>query len=154
MQCLEHLDELLAEPVLEGDSLALHPTRDQHDLLVLHVHAFDRPDALGELEDLGLREGLGRVEAASALPHQGRVQALLDRRPDREGGGEVIALDDEIGAVAHADLAYAREQLVGGISSEDVGEARLDADPNECQQARAVPLLVARELAVAEHLAR
>ena len=34
-----HVDELLAEPVLERDPLAVHPARDQHDLLVLHVHA-------------------------------------------------------------------------------------------------------------------
>ena len=68
VQRLQHLDELAAEAVLERDALALHPARDQHDLLVLHVDAFDRTDALRELEHLGLRERRGRVEAALALP--------------------------------------------------------------------------------------
>ena len=143
-----------AEPVLEGHALAPDPARDQHDLLVLDVDAFDRADPLGELEHLGLGERRGRVEAALALPDQRRVQALLDRRPDREGRREVIALDDQVGAVAHADFLDAREQLVGGVASEDVGQAGLDADPDERQQAGRLPLLVARQLDVAEHLAR
>ena len=95
----------LPEPVLERDALALHPAGDQHDLLVLDVHAFDRPDPLRELEDLRLGERRGRVEATLALPDQRRVQALLDRGPDRERRREVVALDDEVGAVADADFA-------------------------------------------------
>ncbi len=112
VQRAENLDELLAEPVLEGDPPALHPAGDQHHLLVLDVHALHLPDPLRELEHLGLRERRGRVEAALALPDERRVQALLDRRPDREGGREVIALHDEIRPVAHPDLLHAREQLL------------------------------------------
>ena len=100
MQRLQHLDELVAEPVLERDAPAVDPARDEHDLLVLDVHALDRADALGEVEHLGLGERRRRVPAALLLPDHGRVQALLDRRPDREGGCEVVALDDEVRAVA------------------------------------------------------
>ena len=144
VQRREHVDELLAEAVLEGHPLAVDPARDQHDLLVLDVDAFDRADALGELEDLGLGEGGGRVEAALALPDQRRVQALLDRRPDREGRREVVALDDQVGAVAHADFVDLGEQLVGGVAREDVRQARLDADPHEREQAGLLPLARAR----------
>ena len=45
---LQHVDELLAEPVLERDALAVDPARDQHDLLVLDVDALDLADPLGE----------------------------------------------------------------------------------------------------------
>ena len=66
MERLQDLDELVAEPVLEGDALGFDPARDEQDLLVLDVDALDGPDALGEVEDLGLAEGLGRVPAAVA----------------------------------------------------------------------------------------
>ena len=105
VQRAQHADELLPQPVLERHPLALHPAGDQHDLLVLDVHALDRADALRELEHLRLGEGRRGVEAALALPDQRRVQALLDRRPDRERRREVIPLDHEVGAVAHPHLA-------------------------------------------------
>ena len=135
----EHADELLAEAVLERHALAVDPARHQHDLLVLDVDALDRADAGRELEQLGLGERRGRVPAALALPDQRRVQALLDRRPDRERGRERVAVDREVGAVAHADLVDALEQVVGGVAGEDVGEPRLDADPAEREPARAPP---------------
>ena len=62
---------------------------------MLHVHALDRPDALGEVEHLRLAErrqgeeaGLDVVGAVvadgpRALPHDRRVEALLDDRPHR-----------------------------------------------------------------------
>ena len=153
MQRAQHVDELVAEAVLERDPLAVDPARDQHDLLVLDVDALDRPDALGELEHLRLGERRRRVEAALALPDQRRVQALLDRRPDRERRREVIALDDEVGAVAHADLVDLENSSSRGVAGEHVREARLDADPDEREQARLLPLLVRGELLVAEHLA-
>ena len=78
------------------------------DLLVLDVDALDRADALGEVEHLGLAERLGGEPAAVLLPDDRRVQALLDRRPDRERRREVVAVDDEVGAVAHADLVDRR----------------------------------------------
>ena len=135
MQRLQHVDELLAEPVLEVDPPAVDPARDQQHLLVLDVHALDRADALREVEDLRLGERLGRVPAAVALPDHRRVEALLDRRPDREGGREVVALDLEVRAVADPDRVDLGEELVGGVAGEDVGEARLDADPDEREPA-------------------
>ena len=44
------------------------PARDQQHLLVLDVDALDRPDALGEVEDLRLAERLGGEPAAVLLP--------------------------------------------------------------------------------------
>ena len=61
---LEHVDELVAEAVLEGHPPGLDPARDEQDLLVLDVDALDRPDALGEVERLGLAERRGREPAA------------------------------------------------------------------------------------------
>ena len=92
------------EAVLERHTLAVDPARHEQDLLVLDVDALDRADALGEVEHLGLRERLGREPAALALPDHGRIEALLDRRPDREGRREVVALDDEARAVSDPDL--------------------------------------------------
>src|SRR6185436_4938411 len=85
VQRLEDVDELRAEPVLERHAAAVDLARHEHDLLVLDVDALDHADPLRELEQLRLGERLGRVEAALLLPDQRRVQALLDRRPDREG---------------------------------------------------------------------
>ena len=150
MQRLEDVDELRAEPVLERHAAAVDLARHEHDLLVLDVDALDHADPLRELEQLRLRERLGRVEAALLLPDQRRVQALLDRRPDREGRSEVVALDDEVGAVAHPHLVDLVEEVVGGIAGEDVGEARLDADPREREQAALPPALVHVELVLPE----
>src|SRR5436190_4954810 len=93
MQRTQHVDELVAEAVLERHAAAIHFARDEHHLLVLDVDAFDRADSLRKVEDLGLRERLRRIKAAVALPDQRRIEALLDRRPDREGRRERVALD-------------------------------------------------------------
>ena len=108
------------------------------------------PIPSGKSNTSGSRERLGRVPAALALPDQRRVEALLDRRPDREGRRELVALDDEVGAVAHADLVDLGEQVVGGVAGEDVREAGLDADPDEREQAGVGPALVLVELLLAE----
>ena len=150
MQRLEHADELVAEPVLERDAVAVDHARHEQHLLVLDVHALDRADPLGEVEHLGLGERLGREPAAALLPDHGRVEALLDRRPDREGRREVVALDDEVGAVADPDLVDLREQLVGRVAREHVGCARLDADPDQGELPLLHPVLVLGELVVAE----
>ena len=121
---------------------------------MLDVDALDRADALGEVEDLGLRERLRREEAAVPLPDQRRVEALLDRRPDRERRREVVARDDEVRAVAHAHLVDLREEVVGRVPREDVREAGLDADPDEREQPGLLPARRRRELRVAEHHAR
>jgi len=99
----------------------------------------------------GLGERLGGVEAALTLPDQRRVQALLDRRPDRERGREPVALHRQVGPVADADLVDLGEQVVGRIAGEDVGEARLDAHAHEREQAGPLPLRGGGELLVAEH---
>src|SRR5207237_8856062 len=100
----QDVDELLAEPVLEGNARAVDPSRDQHNFLVLDVHTLDRADALGKHERLGLRERRQGEEAALALPYERRIQALFDRRPNREGGREVVSLDHAMGTIAHADI--------------------------------------------------
>ena len=126
---------------------------EQH-LLVLDVDALDRADPLGEVEGLGLGERLCRVPAPLALPDHGRIEALLDRRPDRERGREVVAVDDEVCAVADPDQVDLGEELVRRVAGEHVGEAGLDADPDERQQSALAPALLLRELRVAELLAR
>ena len=106
----------------------------EHDLLVLDVYAFDGSDPLGEVEHLWLGEGLGCVPATLSLPDQWRVQALLDRRPDRKGRSECMALDDDVRAVANRDLVDRGEKVVGGVAGEDVGQARLDSDPTRASK--------------------
>ena len=140
----------LAQAVLEGHAAAVDLTWHEHDFLVLHVHALDLADALGELEQLRFGKRLGRVEAALLLPDQRRIQALLDRRPDGEGRREVVALDDEVGAVPHRYLVDLVEEVVGGVAREDVGEPRLDADAGEREQAALAPALVLVELLLTE----
>jgi hypothetical protein len=124
---------------------------------VLHVDALDRPDALGEVEDLRLGERCRRVPLA-VLPHHGRVEALLDRRPHRERRCEdlvaVVVGHDEVGAVAGAELVDLAEQVVGGVPREHVGEPRLDADADQGQPAGGLPVPRNRELLVAELHAR
>jgi len=117
---------------------------------VLHVDALDHADPIGELEQLRLGEGLGGVEAALLLPDQRRVQAFLDRRPDGEGRCEVVALDDEVGAVAHGDLVDLGEEVVGRVAGEDVGEPRLDADAGQSEQPAFAPALVLVELLLSQ----
>ena len=83
-----------------------------------------------------------------------RVEALLDRRPDRERRREVVAVDDEVRAVPDPDLVDRREELVGGVPREDVRRTRLDPDPDEREQALLLPRRGAIELVVAELDAR
>ena len=154
MQRTQHVDELLAQPVLERHPLAHHPAWDQHHLLVLDVDALELADPLREPEHLRLRERRGGVEAAPALPHQRRVQALLDRRPDRERGREVIALDDQVGAVAHADFTDSREQLIRGVAGKHVRQAGLNAHTHERQQPGLLPGLVLGELVLSQQRPR
>jgi hypothetical protein len=139
VQRAEHLDELVPEPVLERHPPAVDPARHEEHLLVLDVDALDRPDPLREVERLGLRERLRREPAAVALPDHGRVEALLDRRPDGERRREVVALDHEVRTVADADLVDFGEELVGRVPCEDVCRARLDSDPDEREQPRVLP---------------
>ena len=151
MQRAQHVDELVAEAVLERHPADVDPARHQHDLLVLDVDAAERADALGEREHLRLAERLGGEPAPLPLVDDRRVEALLDRRPDRERRREVVAVDHQVGAVAHADLVDPAEQVVGGVAGGDVGEPGLDAHAHERQLAALGPPGRVRELGVAEH---
>ena len=117
---------------------------------MLDVDALDRADALGEVEHLGLAERLGDVPALALLVDDRRVQALLDRRPDRERRREVVPGDDEVRPVAHAQLVDLVEQLVLRVAGEDVRQARLHPDADERQAPGILPLLLLGELCVAE----
>ncbi len=117
---------------------------------MLDVHALDRADALRKHERLGLAERRRRVPAAILVPDHGRVEALFDRRPDRERRREVVAVDDEVGAVADTDLVDLAEQLVGRVAGEHVRQAGLDADPDDRQPAVLLERSRAGELLVAE----
>jgi hypothetical protein len=150
VQRLQHADELLAEAVLEGDPLGLDPPRDQQHLLVLHVHALHRADPGREVEHLRLAERRSGVPAAADLPDHRGVQAFLDGGPDREGRGEVVAVDDQVRAVPHADLVDLAEQRVGGVTGEHVREAGLNTHADQGELAAVLPLRRQRELVVAE----
>jgi hypothetical protein len=117
---------------------------------VLHVDALHRADPLGELEDLGLAERRRGEPPPLLLPDHRRVEALLDRGPDRERGREVEAGDLEVGAVADPQLVDLREQVVGGVAREHVGESGLDPDPDERETSGGLPVVGDRELLVAE----
>ena len=91
-----------------------------------------------------------REPAAFLLPDHGRVQALLDRRPDGEGGSEVVALDGEVRAVADPDLVDLGEELVRRVACEDVRSAGLDADADEREETLVRPGGRSLELVVAE----
>ena len=97
------------------------------------------PMPSGKSKISGSENGSVVNQPALALPDERRVEALLDRRPDRERRREVVPGDDEIGAVANAHLVDLREEPVGGVAGEDVREAGLDADPDEREQPRLLP---------------
>lgn len=56
----------------------------------------------------------------------------------------------EVGPVAGAELLDVREEVVGGIPREDVGQARLDTDADQRQLAGRLPLSCRCQLLVAE----
>ena len=58
----------------------------------------------------------------------------------REDLVAVVVAHGEVGAVAGAELVDLREQVVGGVAGEDVGEPGLDADADQGQPAVALPL--------------
>ena len=107
MQHPQHVDELVAEPVLEGDPLGVDPSRHQQHLLVLDVDALDGPDALGEPNTSGSLNGGVVNQPASfsqttgGLRHSSIVVQI-------ENDGAKISLPsrryDEVGAVAHPEL--------------------------------------------------
>ncbi len=151
---LEDVDELVAEAVLEGRPLAVDPARHQEHLLVLDVDALDRPDALGEVEDLRLAERRGGEPATPSsqitggLRHSSIVVHI-------ENDGAKISLPSSSVTTRLApsrvpSSSISREQVVGGVPREHVGEPGLDADPDQREPPRALPLLGHGELLVAE----
>src|SRR4029077_5338229 len=103
----------------------------------------------GEDEPLGLGEGFGGVPAAVALPDDGRVKALLDRRPDGEDRGKGVALHEEVAAVPDVDLVDLVEEMLGCVRSEDVREPRVHAAADKCELAACLPAVGRGELLVA-----
>ena len=112
------------------------------------------PMPSGNGERLRAAERLGRVPAAVRVPHDRRVEALLDRRPDAEHRGEGVAGDLEVAAVADVDLVDLVEQVLRGVRGEDVGQAGVHAHPQQRELAATPPRLVHGELLVAELHAR
>src|SRR5690606_34575948 len=102
--------------------------------------ALDGTDALREVEHLRFAERLCRVPASLLLPDDGRVEALLDRRPDAEGWREdlvpCLVAHDKVRAVPHAELVDLAEEVVDGVAGEDIRETRFDADSDERESAR------------------
>ena len=117
---------------------------------MLHVDAFHRTDALGEVEHLRLRErGRGRP-AFAILPDHRRVEAFFDGGPDGEVGRELVATHLEVGAVTHADLLDFVKKVLLGVLGEHVGHTWLHAHADEGQQALLLPRIGPVELVVAQ----
>ncbi len=85
-------------------------------------------------------------QITGGLRHSSIVVQMLN------DGSEVIAGDDQVGAVADAELVDLAEQVVGRVAREDVRQARLDADPEEREPAGRLPRSGLRELRVTELL--
>ena len=88
-------------------------------------------DSLGKVEGFRLAERCGGEPAAVLLVDDRRVEALLDGRPDGERRREVIAGNGQVSPVPDADLIDLAEQVVGGVPSEHIGKAGLDAHPDQ-----------------------
>ena len=150
LESLQHLDEFSAQPVLERDPVDLDPPRNQDHLFVFDVDAFDGTDAVGKGEDLRLGEWCRREPSPLAFVDHRRVQTFLDRRPDRERRGEVMAVDHEVGAITYSDFGDVTEQMVGGVARGDVGETRLDPHAHQRHQPAVSPYRRLGELGVTE----
>ena len=98
------------------------------------------PMPSGKSNTSGSENGSVVYQPRSRSQITGGFEALLDRRPDGEGRRELVALDDDVRAVADAGLVDLREQVVGRVAGEDVREAGLDADADEREQAGRLPV--------------
>jgi hypothetical protein len=104
MQGLEHTDELVSQAILESSPLAFNPARHEQDLFMLHVHDLNLADPIRKFEHFRFGERGSGEPAFILLPYDWRIQALFDCGPDREIGGELVALDLDIGTVTNAKL--------------------------------------------------
>ena len=68
-----------------------------------------------------------RSQITGGLRHSSMVVQI------EKDGGEVVAGDGEVGAVADTELVDRREQVVGRVPREDIGQARLDTDADQRQ---------------------
>jgi len=127
----------------------LQPARDEHDLFVLHVDAFDGTDALREREGLGRAERLGRVPVA-VLPDDRRIQAFLDGGPDAEHRRECKAGNLKVAAVADVDLVHLVEGVLRGVGGEDIGQSGVHAHADQRQLAACLPGGIQGELLVTQ----
>ena len=79
------------------------------------------------------------VPTSVRLPHHRRVQAFLDHCPDGERGSEVVARNHHVRGVPNPEFVDVREQVVGGIAGEHVGQSRLHPDAHQCSNPSASP---------------
>jgi hypothetical protein len=159
LEDLHRLDELVTERVLEGallDALEqLLAPAHVHHFFVLDVGTVHPADALRQVERLGVGERRHGVEAAVALPDDGRVGALLNRHPDGEAEADALEAGDlEVGAVADTDLVDLVEVVIGRVAAVPVGHARLDAEAHQPQLPDLDELVVERLLVLAQDLVR
>jgi hypothetical protein len=117
---------------------------------MLDVHAFDIADAAGESEHLWLAEWFRREPAAVALVDNRGSEAFFDGGPDGERRSELVPVDGEVAAVSNADLVDRGEEMIGGVASEDVGQAGFNAHAADGEQTARRPCVADRELFIAE----
>ena len=108
------------------------------------------PIPAGKAKVSGSENGAVVNRPALLFPHEGRVEALLDGGPDRKRRREVETVDDEVAAVPYTDLVDLREQVIGRVPGEHVGEAGFHAHAHQREESPFLPALVAGELLGAE----
>jgi hypothetical protein len=113
---------------------------------MLNVDTLDRTNTRREIEDLWLAKAFGRKKPALLFPDERRIKTLFERRPDGERGGKVITIDRKVGTIADADFIDRVEEMVGRITSKNVGQPRLHAHCDDCKQTLLAPGFVGSEL--------
>ena len=108
------------------------------------------PIPSGKSKTSGSENGSVVYQPRSRSQIERRIETLLDRRPDRERGGEGVAVDDDVRSVTDADLVDRRKEVIRGVPGEYVRQPRLDPDADEGEQPGFLPALVLCELRVAE----
>ena len=113
---------------------------------MLNVDAFDRTNSRREVEDLWLAKAFRRKKPALLFPNERRIEALFDRRPDGERRSKVVAIDRKVGTIANADFINRVEQMISRVPSKNVGQPRLDAHCDDCEQTLFAPGFVGGKL--------
>ena len=158
MEGFQYPDELITEAVLERHTLRGKPTRHHQHFFVFDIDTLDRPDSFREIENFWLAERFGCEPTLVLLPHDGRVEALFDGRPDTEAGGEdfvaFVVEHSEVRAIACTKFIDFTEQVVNRVSGENIRQSGLDTNSHEGQTPGRLPFVVSRELFVTELHAR